>query len=77
MKFAATAAILLTGLLVALLCIPINEDGSNELLLFFGRFHPLILHLPIGALFALFVMEIVQWVRPKQSSAMRRRMASI
>lgn len=65
MKIAATLAILITGLLVALLYIPLNSDGSNALLLFFGRFHPLILHVPIGALFALFVMEMIQWVRPK------------
>ncbi len=55
----------MTGLLVALLFIPINSDGSNTLLLFFGRFHPLILHVPIGALIALFVMEVIQWIRPK------------
>jgi uncharacterized membrane protein len=65
MKCAITAAITMTGLLVALLFIPLNESGSNELLLFFGRFHPLILHLPIGTLFALFVLELVQWIRPK------------
>lgn len=61
----AVLAVLVTGLLVALSYIPLNRDGSDALLLFFGRFHPLILHLPIGALFALFVMELIQWIRPK------------
>lgn len=64
-KLASTVAVLMTGLLVALLFIPLNEGGSDSLLLFFGRFHPLILHLPIGILFWLFLMELAQWVRPK------------
>ncbi|MGB0744477.1 MAG: DUF1549 domain-containing protein, partial [Opitutales bacterium] len=52
-------------LLVALLVVPLNADSSNELLLFFGRFHPVILHLPIGILFILFVVEIAQLIRPR------------
>lgn len=32
-----------------------------EILLFFGRFHPLLVHLPIGMLVALAVLEIAAW----------------
>lgn len=52
---------------MALIFVPINEGGENTLLLFMGRFHPLILHLPIGTLFGLFVLELVQWLRPKSN----------
>ncbi|MEO0793830.1 MAG: DUF1592 domain-containing protein [Verrucomicrobiota bacterium] len=64
MKFVLTLSLILTGLLIALLVAPINSDGSNTFLLFLGRFHPLILHLPIGALIALFVIELINWIRP-------------
>ncbi|MCU0449125.1 MAG: ribonuclease inhibitor [Bernardetiaceae bacterium] len=33
-------------------------NENNELLLFFGRFHPLVVHLPIGLLFVALLMEI-------------------
>lgn len=65
MRFATATAVLMTGLLLALVLIPLDRDGGRELLLFFGRFHPLILHIPIGTLAALFVVELIQWARPK------------
>ena len=65
MKSAITVAFLMTGLLLALFFMPLERDGGDSLLLFFGRFHPLILHIPIGTLAALFVVELIQWVRPR------------
>lgn len=35
------------------------EQTTSDLVLFFGRFHPLILHLPIGFLLIAFVMELM------------------
>ena len=35
------------------------EQESSELVLFFGRFHPLVLHLPIGFLVIAFVLEML------------------
>ncbi|MEK6476345.1 c-type cytochrome domain-containing protein [Catalinimonas sp. 4WD22] len=35
------------------------EQTTSDLVLFFGRFHPLILHLPIGFLLIAFVLEIL------------------
>jgi uncharacterized membrane protein len=35
------------------------EQTTSDLVLFFGRFHPLILHLPIGFLLIAFVLEIM------------------
>lgn len=35
------------------------EQTTSDLVLFFGRFHPIILHLPIGFLLIAFVMEII------------------
>lgn len=40
-----------------------QEDEPSRILLFFGRFHPLLLHLPIGALLLTFFMEIVGKIR--------------
>ncbi|MEO0508531.1 MAG: DUF1592 domain-containing protein [Verrucomicrobiota bacterium] len=64
MKLIVTLTLIFTGLLMALAATPLNPDGSNTLLLFIGRFHPLVLHIPIGALLALFVVELVQLFRP-------------
>ncbi len=40
-----------------------QEEEVPRILLFFGRFHPLLLHLPIGALLLTFFIEIVGRVR--------------
>ena len=51
--------------LVGLLLIPLDGTVNNTFAFFIGRFHPIILHLPIGGLVALFVMEIINSYRPK------------
>ena len=56
---------ILTILLVGLLFIPLDGTVDNTFVFFIGRFHPIILHLPIGGLIALFVMEIINSYRPK------------
>ena len=35
------------------------EGESSDIVLFFGRFHPLILHIPIGVLIIAFVLEVI------------------
>jgi uncharacterized membrane protein len=37
----------------------IMEKETSDIVLFFGRFHPMILHLPIGFLFIAFALEIL------------------
>ena len=54
-----------TAILLALLLIPLDGQISNTIFTFIGRFHPLLLHLPIGGLMALFVMEIMDSLYPK------------
>jgi len=56
---------LLSLLLAGLLLIPLDGTINNTFAFFIGRFHPIILHLPIGGLVALFVMEIINSYRPK------------
>ncbi len=56
---------LLSIVLVGLLLIPIDGTANNTFVFFIGRFHPIILHLPIGGLAALFVMEIINSYRPQ------------
>jgi uncharacterized membrane protein/mono/diheme cytochrome c family protein len=63
MKVATYCTLLITGILIALLITPLNAQGDNTLLLFLGRFHPLALHVPIGALLALFIVEFIQCIR--------------
>ncbi|MGY6650279.1 DUF1588 domain-containing protein [Wenyingzhuangia sp. IMCC45574] len=63
MKLRLVVAIILTVLLSALTFLP--ENSGNEWGAFIGNFHPLFLHLPIGALLALFVVEIFQLFNPK------------
>ena len=45
--------------------IPLDGKVDNTFLFFLGRFHPIILHLPIGALMVLLLMEIINKFRPK------------
>ncbi|MCX6929766.1 MAG: hypothetical protein NT154_42115, partial [Verrucomicrobia bacterium] len=35
------------------------NSGSNDLLLFLGRFHPVLVHLPVGGLVLLGVLELL------------------
>jgi len=59
--FAVLSSILLLGLLK----IPLNGEFDNTFIFFLGRFHPIILHLPIGALIVLFFMELINSVNSK------------
>lgn len=56
------ALVLILGYVAALLAFPPryeHVDGEvSSLLLFFGRFHPILLHLPVGALALLCLMEL-------------------
>jgi len=54
-----------TIVLMGLLFVPLDGKIDNTFLFFLGRFHPLILHLPIGALIILFFMEIINSTRPQ------------
>lgn len=58
------AAAVLSGILIALTLIPFGEGGVHWSLAFFGRLHPLLVHLPIGILLGLFAFEILQYFRP-------------
>ena len=65
MKRSFLIAISFTFVLFALLLIPLDGKVDNTFLFFLGRFHPIILHLPIGALMVLLLMEIINKFRPK------------
>ena len=58
-------AAVFTILLFILLLIPLDGKVDNTFLFFLGRFHPIILHLPIGALIILFFMEVANGLRPQ------------
>ena len=49
-----------------------SEDEIPKILLFFGRFHPVILHLPIGALLLTFFIDIVGRIRNNYNSILIR-----
>ena len=44
---------------------PINSEETNDVITFFGNFHPLILHLPIGALIGVFFLEVINIIKPQ------------
>ena len=46
------------------------QEEAPKIVLFFGRFHPLLLHLPIGALLLTFFMEIVGRIRKNEPHIM-------
>lgn len=54
-----------TLVLLALVLVPINSEESNDIIVFFGNFHPLILHLPIGALIGVLFLEVINLVKPQ------------
>ena len=56
---------ILSLVLFGLLLIPLDGTVNHTFVFFIGRFHPIILHLPIGGLAALFVMEIINSYRPQ------------
>lgn len=49
-----------------------GEVGAqkNDWILFFGSFHPLLLHLPIGSLFLIFFLEVANLFKKTQSKNM-------
>lgn len=65
MKKTVIFSLLSSVILVTLLLIPFDQGDENSLFQFFGNFHPLVLHLPIGALLAVFFMEVVHWIKPE------------
>ena len=65
MKRILLIAITFTLVLFGLLLIPLDGNVDNTFVFFIGRFHPIILHLPIGALVVLFLMEIINRFRPE------------
>ena len=64
MKYTVFTALIVTTVLASLFFIPIVSE-ENSLTTFFGSFHPLILHLPIGALIALFLLETIHFFQTK------------
>lgn len=65
MKKTLLFAAIFTLILLGLILVPINTEEKNSVLLFFGNFHPLILHLPIGALIGVFCLEIINLIKPE------------
>ncbi len=57
MRFLSTKNILVFTLVLVVAIVSLSEP--SRLVLFFGRFHPLILHLPIGALILTLFIDIV------------------
>lgn len=57
-------ALILAGLLIAN---PLDGEAHGELLQFFGRFHPTLLHLPIGFILLLAIIETRLAFKPSSS----------
>lgn len=55
--------LLLVGFVIALLIFPPLYDApkseASSLMIFIGRFHPILLHLPVGALIFLLLLEVI------------------
>lgn len=65
MKKTLKIAVIATVILLAVVLVPLSGNNDNNFLFFLGRFHPLVLHLPIGALIILFCMEIINAKKPE------------
>ncbi len=52
----------------------LNSDEAPRTILFFGRFHPLLLHLPIGALVVAFFIDIVGRIQKNYPASTIRNM---
>lgn len=65
MKVTFYVASFFTLVLVGLLFIPIQINEEGGVFAFLGNFHPLLLHVPIGTLIVLAVLEIVDYFKPK------------
>ncbi|TYA74657.1 DUF1592 domain-containing protein [Seonamhaeicola marinus] len=65
MRLTLSIAVVFTFILASLLMFPLNEGTTSDLIAYFGNFHPLVLHVPIGALIGVLVLEVVSLVSPK------------
>ncbi|RKR12170.1 putative membrane protein [Maribacter vaceletii] len=65
MKVTFYVASFFTLVLVGLLFIPIQINEEGGVFAFLGNFHPLLLHVPIGTLIVLAVLEIVDYFKPE------------
>ncbi|MGB0371921.1 MAG: DUF1592 domain-containing protein [Opitutales bacterium] len=65
MKRIVAASVVFSAILLCMLYLPAQTAEGGAWSKFIGRMHPLILHVPIGALLALFVMEFIRWVQPQ------------
>jgi len=62
------ASTLLAVLLLGIIFLPgAGKEGVPEWLLLLGRFHPVVLHIPVGLLFLLPVLHVIAWGSPKDS----------
>ena len=57
-------AIVVTIVTLTIPFLPMDADEMHWLLGFFGKFHPILVHLPIGILLALFFLELASYFRP-------------
>ncbi len=66
MKSNIIGASIVTALLLTLFFIDFQTIGISENMRYFiGRFHPLVLHIPIGALVGVLVLEVIDMLSPK------------
>jgi uncharacterized membrane protein len=63
MRGSTRAALILTAVLLAAAGIPVHPGRVPDLVQFLGRFHPLLVHVPIGCLVALFALESLDLLR--------------
>lgn len=63
-KSLVLGAIVVSIFTVIIPFLPIDPNEMHWLLGFFGKFHPLLVHLPIGILLGLFLLEVVSYFRP-------------
>ncbi|MEO9513722.1 MAG: DUF1592 domain-containing protein [Flavobacteriaceae bacterium] len=63
-KFFILGAIVVSILILVIPFLSTDADETHWLLEFFGKFHPLLVHLPIGILLGLFLLELVCFFRP-------------
>jgi len=65
----ALGCLALSGLLLLMLVFKDPWQDPAQILVFGGQFHPLLLHLPIGMLVIVLLMEMISWHRGRKSHA--------
>ncbi|WP_139957008.1 DUF1592 domain-containing protein [Flavicella sediminum] len=65
MKLVLSIALVFTLSLLGLAFVSIVPEKNDSIILFFGNFHPLLLHIPIGTLLGVLVLEIIGTLKPK------------